>query len=89
MDSGDKGLVIKNHQKSLQLNPRNAHAAEMQNKLEDRSKAGGSVFVPVHKKMGDRDENHSAERGGRERIPEAAAENSELYKNPAANEGAD
>ena len=84
-----KGLVIKNHQKSLQPDPRNTHATEMQKKLDDRSEAGGLVLVAVHKKMGNRDEYHGPERRGRERIPEAAAEYSELYKNPAANEGAD
>ena len=42
------------------------------------------VSVAVGKEMGDGDENHRAERRGRERIPETAAENSELHKNPAA-----
>src|SRR5437667_10643183 len=47
------------------------------------------VSVAVGKEMGDGDENHRAERRGRERIPETAAENSELHKNPAADKGAD
>jgi len=47
------------------------------------------VFVAVSKEMSDGDQNHRAERRRRERIPETAAENPELHKNPPADEGAD
>jgi hypothetical protein len=38
-----KGLVIKDHQDSLQPNPRNIHAVEMRKKLNGRSKRWLSV----------------------------------------------
>jgi len=41
------------------------------------------------KKVSDRDKNHRAERRGCERIPKAAAKNSELHKDPSAYEGTD
>ena len=64
--------------------------AHMDHGDKDRAiEAGCLGLVAVTKEMGDGDENHRAERCGREGVPETAAENSELHKNPAADEGAD
>jgi len=46
------------------------------------------MALTAAEEMRDGDENHGAEGGSRERIPEASSEDSKLGKNPAADEGA-
>src|SRR6202521_1492151 len=52
-------------------------------------KSRASMLIVAGKKMRDRDEDHRAERGCGERIEEAAAQNAQLAKDPAAEIGAD
>ena len=42
MDDGNKSLAIANYQRSLQLNPRNANAVKMLQKLQIQEDAHGT-----------------------------------------------
>lgn len=47
------------------------------------------MIVAAAEEMRDGNEDHGAERCGSERIPEAAAENSEFHEDPSTDERAD
>src|SRR5260370_41971251 len=54
---------------------------------KEQRKPENSMMAIAAEKMGDGNENHGAQRGSGEGVPETTAKNSEFHEHPATNEG--